>query len=335
MQAPLVSILVRSMDRPTLARALRSAIGQTYPQLELIVVAASGPAHRDIPARVGSLPVRAIRPAHPLDRAAAANAALRAAQGRYLNFLDDDDELLPHHVATLLRALDSDPAARLAFSRTEVVDQDQRPIGVFGEPHTRLELFDGSKFCLHAALFDHELLDRGVGFDQALPVHEDHDFWIQCAQHTRFRFVDEVTNRWHACIGTSGAGGGPNKDNELLVRVSAQVRGKWAAVREEFERSPEGLIQRAQAALKSATPEAAHVYAEQALRALPDDVNALNLAAMANHYAGHSARAKELIDKAMAIVPGHPGLLKNQRIINRGLGVESGGAGGRGSELDP
>ncbi len=271
-----------------------------------------------MPAEIRGRTVRLVKSEKPLARAAAANVALKAAKGELVNFLDDDDELLPHHLTTLCASLENNPpSAKLAYSLTEVVDDNEKFVGIFGEPHVRLELFEWSKFTLMAALFRRDLLEKGVCFDETLPIHEDHDFWLQCAQHTHFRFVDKVTSRWHAFIGTSGAGGGPNMDNESLMRVSAQVKGKWLAVKEEFERSPDGLLQRAQLALKKGTPEAALAFAEKALLALPDDINAINLAAMANHYTGNSARAKVLINMAVVILPGHAELLKNKRIIEQ------------------
>ena len=58
---PLVSILIRSMDRPTLDRAIDSAMKQTWPNLE-IVVAACGSSHRELPDSIAGRDVRLIVP---------------------------------------------------------------------------------------------------------------------------------------------------------------------------------------------------------------------------------------------------------------------------------
>ena len=105
--SPLVSILIRSMDRPTLQRALDSVAAQDYPNVEVVVVAAGG-SHRDLAERCGAFPLRLVRSARPLARAEAANVALEAARGDWFNFLDDDDELLPIHVSHLRAALDGE-----------------------------------------------------------------------------------------------------------------------------------------------------------------------------------------------------------------------------------
>ena len=51
--APLVSVLIRSIDRATLQQALDSVALQTYPNIEVVVVAAK-PGHGALPPRCGS-----------------------------------------------------------------------------------------------------------------------------------------------------------------------------------------------------------------------------------------------------------------------------------------
>jgi len=45
---PLVSIIIRSMDRPTLSDALDSVALQTYPNIEVIIVNAKGTSHQTV-----------------------------------------------------------------------------------------------------------------------------------------------------------------------------------------------------------------------------------------------------------------------------------------------
>ena len=72
---PDVSVIVRSMARPTLGAALASLADQRGP-IEVLVVAAAGPTHPGLDDRCGTHALRLVRTESPLSRSAAANAGL-------------------------------------------------------------------------------------------------------------------------------------------------------------------------------------------------------------------------------------------------------------------
>jgi hypothetical protein len=62
MHTPRVSVVVRSIGRPTLVPTLASIAAQGYPSVEIVVVAATGDAHPPIEGACGPYPIRAVRP---------------------------------------------------------------------------------------------------------------------------------------------------------------------------------------------------------------------------------------------------------------------------------
>ena len=80
--APLVSVIIRSVDRPELATALASVAAQTYPAIEVVLVDATG-RHGPAPA-CGERPVRLCGEGTPVSRSRAANLGLDNAAGRWL-----------------------------------------------------------------------------------------------------------------------------------------------------------------------------------------------------------------------------------------------------------
>ena len=104
---PLVSIIIRTKDRPgLLVHALNSVQAQTYRNLEIVVVNDGGIDVRDvIDTVVSDIPVTYIAHETCKGRSEAADSGIKAAKGAYLNFLDDDDVLLPDHVETLVSHL--------------------------------------------------------------------------------------------------------------------------------------------------------------------------------------------------------------------------------------
>src|SRR6185312_5964220 len=264
---PLVSILFRSMDRPTLQRALDSIAAQDYPNIEVVVVAAGTAPHRDLPDRCGAFPLRLVRTSKPLARAEAANVALESARGDWLNFLDDDDELLPMHVSTLRAALDANAPARLAHSITEDVGADGMPLGRHGSRFKPWRQLDTGFFRPHCAMFAVSLLDDGVAFDPRFDILEDMDFFIQCAAQTPFVFVPEPTTRYYVDAGDSGAGRGVNRDPERIAKAIAALREKWADLDTRMRATTEFRTEQAlwlieQGQLPAAAPIVAELLAE-------------------------------------------------------------------------
>lgn len=112
---PLVSILIPCHNAARwLGATLDSALGQTHPRCEIIVVDdGSSDDSAAIAESYGARAVRVIRQARG-GAAAARNAAWRAAGGDYLQFLDADDLLHPEKIAHQVARLGREPAGRVA-----------------------------------------------------------------------------------------------------------------------------------------------------------------------------------------------------------------------------
>ena len=200
---PLVSVIVRTKDRPALlANALRSIAGQTYANIEIVVVNDGGRDVEDVvTALAGGIPVTYI--AHELSegRAAAANSGLMAAKGLYLNFLDDDDVFYPDHVETLVRSLESnkDQIAYTSVSSAYFDGPPERPENCVKRAVDHNIAFDPDRILFQnyipimSVLFHRDVFSMVGEFDRGLDLFEDWDFWIRASRHFRFHHVDKVT----------------------------------------------------------------------------------------------------------------------------------------------
>lgn len=106
---PIVSVVIPTLNRPHLVvRAVRSALAQTLHTIEVVVVV-DGPDNLTIEALgtlEGSRVVIKTLPCN-VGPAGARNAGVEAARGRWVAFLDDDDEWAPHKLAIQLSAVQS------------------------------------------------------------------------------------------------------------------------------------------------------------------------------------------------------------------------------------
>ena len=179
---PRVSILIRSMDRAMLAQALDSVALQTYPNIEVVVLAVR-PDHRPLPTQCGPFALRLLQTETALLRSRAANLALTEAKGDFLLFLDDDDWLMPGHIARLANVLIRQPQTLAAYTGISLVNAEGQPMGqAFDLPFDAIRQLAGNLMPIHAVLFSANVIERGCRFDEALDCYEDWDFWLQLAR---------------------------------------------------------------------------------------------------------------------------------------------------------
>ena len=190
---PLVSVIVRTTNRPLLAEALQSIARQNYRPLEVILVDATGKGleFEGENALVNGLPVSVVNLGIPLPRARAANEGLNASNGQLLMFLDEDDWITPEHVSSLVATLQANPAVNAAYSTTRKTDPQGNPLDErFARDYDPVLLKRDNYIPIHAMLFASSLVDDGCRFDESLDIYEDWDFWLQLSRKTDFLHLD-------------------------------------------------------------------------------------------------------------------------------------------------
>lgn len=287
MAYPLVSILVRSSNRPSLERSLASLTQQDYPAIEVWVVAAVVD-HAPLPDGASPHNAQLVTTAVPLSRSAAANKALGLAQGQYALFLDDDDWLAPTHISRLVQALENSPEHGVAYTQTQMVDSAGEVLSatLLGMPFDRLNLLCGNWIAIHSALFSMRLPALGCRFDERLDLYEDWDFWIQASAQGDFLFVPIATAfyRIHESSGVH------QKDRRLAA--TKLIRDKWCT--RLTPQQQQDLMarnwQRVELSQQLQALEDSHATAQLALKKIGQDMEA----ARADMEAARAQHAQEL-----------------------------------------
>jgi glycosyltransferase involved in cell wall biosynthesis len=144
----LITVAITCYDaEDTIVRAVESALAQTWPEREILVVDdgstdGSVALLRDLAEKHGA--VRLIRHSANCGVAAARNTLLARANGTFIAFFDDDDESAPHRLERQYRRLldyeSTQPEATvLCYSNRDVVQMGERrptaqPVGIGRRP---------------------------------------------------------------------------------------------------------------------------------------------------------------------------------------------------------
>ncbi|MGH7504970.1 MAG: glycosyltransferase family 2 protein, partial [Longimicrobiales bacterium] len=191
---PLVSVVIPTYRRPELVqRAVRSALGQTVSDVEVIVVVDGRDA--ETVARLGELDdarLRVIVPDRHLGNADARNTGVNGARAHWVAFLDDDDEWLPakleRQLACARACVQPNPVTTCRLlARTEdgTFVWPRRPPRP-GEPLSeyffcRKTPFTGEGMVVNSAVMTTRELATRVPFRSGLARHADPDWLLRAA----------------------------------------------------------------------------------------------------------------------------------------------------------
>ena len=211
-QEPLVSIIIPTYNcRRWLGEAIDSALRQTYPHCEVIVVDdGSTDGTGELVRTCYGEQVRYFWQENQ-GVAQARNQGMAEARGDYLQFLDADDLLLPEKIATHVHFLEAHPEYGVVYCDVLQFLEDDRG---HTWPWPRLHRFrsgnildgivDSDYLLPHMLLVRRSWADVVGPFDHTLPSNEDWDWFLRLAvAGARFYFLDGEPMALYRCHRTS------------------------------------------------------------------------------------------------------------------------------------
>src|SRR5690606_5275683 len=198
MTTPFFSVVIPLYNRAAqVGETIRSVLSQDWTDYEIVVVD-DGSREDPLPVieAIGDPRIRYIRQDNA-GGGAARNAGIKAAQGRYIAFLDSDDLFLPGKLSIMAKALDGDDGLTVLYSRMKVdrgVDRYWiRPDrGIREDEDVGEYLFCANQFMQTSTMVVCTPLAQDVLFDPALKKGQDLDFCVRLqGAGARFRMIEQ------------------------------------------------------------------------------------------------------------------------------------------------
>lgn len=186
--SPMVSVVITTYDRPDfLEDALASVLGQSYRNIEIIVVDDCSPT--DLFPVLGPAGVEIRYHRQPENGGAnrARNAGVALARGELVAFLDDDDIWRADKVARQVAALDDREACLCGFGFIGSQNENVRTISGVTENILRR----GNYICGTSGLLARRGALLSTPFDEALSNGQDWDIYVRLAQRGTIAYVAE------------------------------------------------------------------------------------------------------------------------------------------------
>lgn len=193
---PLVSVIIPTRNRPEfLQRAVDSALAQSYPHFELIIIDdGSTPAAQ---LNVSDSRIRWRRHEQGHGAAASRNAGMRMANGELFAFLDDDDEYFPHKLSVLVDYLHTHPSVELVFARVEYrYGNGQTECHANGYQSWFENFLHLNTIHTNSSLFRRTVFNK-VQFDERIRKYDDMQFYLAASLCCEIAYIPDVVATWN------------------------------------------------------------------------------------------------------------------------------------------
>lgn len=201
---PLISVIVPvyNVAPAHLNNCIRSVLYQSYPHWELCL-ADDCSTHTDIRPLLehwaaSDSRIKVVFLAENGGISAATNAAAAAAEGSYLAFLDNDDELTPEALFSFAQAINSH-GGDLFYSDEDLIGDDGTRFSIFRKPGFNRELLLCHNYVTHCVVATKTLYENVGGCDCELNGAQDLDLFLKLSEQAeRVIHIPEILYHWRA-----------------------------------------------------------------------------------------------------------------------------------------
>lgn len=198
-----VSVIIPTYNRANLLnKGVESVLRQTFSDFEIIIVDdGSTDCTKEVVSRFQDDRIVYVCQANQ-GRSAARNRALDIARGKYIAFLDSDDEYLDTKLADQVAYMESHQQIGMVYTSAECIDEQDRLLrgrtykaNCAGKIYKQVAFFRPVTITLPTVMLRREVLDAVGRFDTQMERFEDTDLWRRIAKRFDVGAMQQITCR--------------------------------------------------------------------------------------------------------------------------------------------
>lgn len=194
---PTVSVVIATYNYAQyLPEAIESVLGQTFQDLEIIIVddGSTDDTQHVVESFLSDKRIAYHRINH-LGQPKAKNFGIHRSSGEYIAFLDADDIWLPAKLEKQISLFRNDPQLGVVYSRRTLIDSNGHNLPtkqpLLSRGHVLKRMFQNNFVCFSSCVIQRYVFDHIGLFDEDIPLAIDYDLWLRIAKQYRFDYVDE------------------------------------------------------------------------------------------------------------------------------------------------
>jgi len=186
---PLVSIIIPTQNRASLLkRAIQSVLNQTFQDFEIIIVDDNSKDNtKEIIRLFKDKRIKYIYKSRlPHNPASTRNEGIIKAKGKYIAFLDDDDEWFSQKLELQLKEFEKDKDIGLVYTKCIVLK------------NKKVDKISGIKrISTPSVIVKKEIINKIGLFDENLDCAEDRDMWLRVSKECKLKFINKILTKVH------------------------------------------------------------------------------------------------------------------------------------------
>lgn len=239
---PKISIImpVYNVEKIWLKKAVKSVFDQIYKNWELCIVDdASTEKHikRILSKYIKNKKVKIKFLKKNVGISGASHEALSLANGEFVGFLDDDDELSIDALFEIVKLLNNNPHADLIYSDEDKLNSEAKRVEPFFKPDWSPDLLLSYNYICHFSVYRKKIINEIEGFRSGFEGSQDYDLLLRFTEKTDEIFhVPKILYHWRKLEGSTAS-----THKEKIAHVENSIKAIQDAMN---RRRIEGVVEK-------------------------------------------------------------------------------------------